>query len=260
MVEGPGATRNGRKVQTAVGKAVAVVPDAPANSALAPVLPRHLAGELTGSVLDEAFTVGKVSQNRYRQATHSSRYPFAVSLNANTSITDHVVSSKELFLIFAGARTAPTALRLHFGMTGSLATRKVKANDIGIKTSGVAPWKQHLDPSLRLYFVDENEKQSQFDRASHHIVLEAWGTTVTYPTSVANARNKLMEMSSRDSCSVLFNAQVVFTVIRETGNNLIISDALLDQDIFPGVGNIIKIEGEDAGINKKHRHGCVSVY
>jgi len=155
---------------------------------------------------------------------------------------------KELFLIFTASADMPpdsneateTAVRLHFGMSGSLIARKVKSNDVQKKPSGVAPWKQKIDPSLRLYFVDEN--QSRFGGASNYVILEAWETTVTYPTSAINARNKLMDLCSRDACSILFNAQDVFTSIRQSGTNLIISDALLNQDIFPGVGNIIKIE------------------
>ena len=211
MVEGPGATRNGRKVQVVVGKTMVAtprVPDAessPSRETLAPpTLPRHLAGELAGHTLEEAFTVGK-----------------------------------ELFLIFTapadmttGSNEATaTALRLHFGMSGSLIARKVKSNDVQKKPSGVAPWKQNIVPCLRLYFVDEN--QSRFGGASNYVILEAWETTVTYPTSAINARNKLMDLSSRDACSILFNAQDVFTSIRQSGTNLIISDALLSQDIFP---------------------------
>eukprot|EP00580_Thalassiosira_gravida_P011784 CAMPEP_0201629786 /NCGR_PEP_ID=MMETSP0493-20130528/4323_1 /ASSEMBLY_ACC=CAM_ASM_000838 /TAXON_ID=420259 /ORGANISM="Thalassiosira gravida, Strain GMp14c1" /LENGTH=373 /DNA_ID=CAMNT_0048100837 /DNA_START=63 /DNA_END=1185 /DNA_ORIENTATION=- len=182
-----------------------------------PTLPHHLAGELAGQTLAEAFTVGK-----------------------------------ELFLIF----TTPsdddtptdyeaTALRLHFGMNGSLIARKVKSSNLQKKSSGVAPWKQKNEPSLRLYLIDENQSWHggpSSSSSSNYVVVEAWDTTVQYPISGVNSRNKLMKLSSRDVCSVLFNAQDVFTSIREMGNNLIISDAILNQDIFPGVGNIIKIE------------------
>jgi formamidopyrimidine-DNA glycosylase len=210
MVEGPGCTRNGRKVQLAVGKAFI---DAP--SAAAPTLPRHsiiAGGELTAnhSRLLEAFTVGK-----------------------------------ELFLIFAANTDDDVALRLHFGMNGSLIARKVKASDLQKPPSGIAPWKQGKEPSLRLYFMD-NSGGGHFPGSTSnntsYIVIEAWDTTVNYPVSASKSRNKMIELTSRDVCSSLFNAQNVFTAIRELGNNMIISDALLNQDICPGVGNIIKIE------------------
>ena len=101
MVEGPGATRNVRKVQLAVGKffvgtlretgSGSVSEDAiTTDLAHAPTtIPRHLAGELHNHVLSEAFTVGK-----------------------------------ELFLVFASSPDSMkgigdddgVALRLHFGM------------------------------------------------------------------------------------------------------------------------------------------------
>eukprot|EP00571_Detonula_confervacea_P005712 CAMPEP_0172325546 /NCGR_PEP_ID=MMETSP1058-20130122/54332_1 /TAXON_ID=83371 /ORGANISM="Detonula confervacea, Strain CCMP 353" /LENGTH=446 /DNA_ID=CAMNT_0013042125 /DNA_START=47 /DNA_END=1384 /DNA_ORIENTATION=- len=217
MVEGPGATRNGRKVQVAVGKSFVATPRAPdigsiheevnaSNETAPPTLPHHLAGELASHKLEDAFTVGK-----------------------------------ELFFIFTlGASVTEVALRLHFGMNGSLNARKVKSSDLRKRPSGVAPWKQKNEPSLRLYFIDES--RSGFGGASNYVIVEAWDTTVTFPVSVQNSRNKLMDLTSRDACSTLFNAQDVFTAIRQSGNNLIISDALLNQDIFPGVGNIIKIE------------------
>lgn len=216
MVEGPGATRNGRKVQSAVGKTQVPVAestsvDSGASCPTPPTLPRRLADELASRTLEEAFTVGK-----------------------------------ELFLIFAASWDAgdessppmvPVALRLHFGMSGSLIARKVNSSDLHKKPSCVPPWKRNNDPSLRIYFVDNNQTRN----VSSYIVVEAWETTITYPVSATNSRNKLMELNSRDACSTSFNAQDVFTSIRRSGG-LIISDALLNQDIFPGVGNIIKIE------------------
>jgi len=227
MVEGPGCTRNGRKVQIAVGKTLVATPRVPdagpnlgdsggaSDGTLAPpTLPRHLARELDSYTLKEAFTLGK-----------------------------------ELFLIFAAPGDGGTdgndavgtdvALRLHFGMNGSLHARKVRASDLRKKPSGVAPWKQKNDPSLRLYLVDG----SHFGGASSYVIVEAWDTSITFPVSATNSRNKMMEATSRDVCSTLFNAQDVFTSIRQLGNNLIVSDAILNQDIFPGIGNIIKIEG-----------------
>jgi len=223
-VEGPGATRNGRKIQLAVGniligtsrhsrvnddQAAEISSDEPSAVEMT-TIPNRIGEELSNHALSEAFTVGK-----------------------------------ELFLIFTsyhnlnGTIGTEIALRLHFGMNGSLNARTVKSSGIQNK-SNVAPWKQNKDPSLRLYFV--NPKQAGVNGNSSYVIVEAWETTVTFPVNATMTRTKLVNLASRDVCSTLFNAQDVFTSIRQSGNDCIISDALLNQDICPGVGNIIKIE------------------
>lgn len=219
MVEGPGATRNGRKIQLAVGKilivtsrhsrvnddqAAEISSDEPSAMEMT-TIPHRIGEELSNHALSEAFTVGK-----------------------------------ELFLIFTsflnlnGTIGTEIALRLHFGMNGSLNARTVKSSGIQNK-SNVAPWKQNKEPSLRLYFADPTQ-------SGVIVIVEAWDTTVTFPVNATMARTKLMNLASRDFCSTLFNAQDVFTSIRQTESGCIISDALLNQDICPGIGNIIKIE------------------
>jgi len=204
MVEGPGTTRNGRKVRVAIGKRVVSAPTHHTVSTSTPppppTLPSNFVGELANHNLLEAFSIGK-----------------------------------ELFLVFTSIEGADVALRLHFGMNGSLQARKVHANSDLHKTTGPA-WRQNKVPTLRLYFVDND------NTTSNHIMLETWETTIQFPVSADNARNKYMNNTSRDVCSNLFNAQDVFTCIRQEGNNMIISDTLLNPDICPGVGNIIKIE------------------
>jgi formamidopyrimidine-DNA glycosylase len=219
MVEGPGATRNGRKVQIAVGKfLVGALSEAGSGSVsedATATIPRHLAGELANNILWEAFTVGK-----------------------------------ELFLIFASSPDATegfvndygVALRLHFGMNGSLTTRKVKSNELHGRPSGVPPWKLSKEPTLRLQFAECRQSEAIENSNCTYVIVEAWETTVTYPACAIKSRQKLMDLTSRDVCSALFNAQDVFTSTRQLGNDILISDALLNQEIFPGVGNIIKIE------------------
>lgn len=192
MVEGPGATRNGRKAQVLIGKVV---------SSFAPLdNPRHT--PLFGCTLIEAFSVGK-----------------------------------EMFLIFNDSSendvSSESAMRLHFGMNGSFRTSKV--GNLGQKPSSTPNWKQN---DLRIYF----ENNGKNNNTTHYTVVEAWDTTVHYPVSASSARDKFTNLSSRDVCSLLFNAQDVFTSLRQLGIKLNISDALLNQEIFPGVGNIIKNE------------------
>ena len=240
---------------TAGRSLLAVVPDSddtPVLDGAAPAWPRPLAVELAGSRLEEAFTVGKVRRDSSPHG-ETRREMRVVAARARSRLVArvvadprHRVSSQELFLVFAapdgGAR--PAAVRLHFGMAGSLAVRRATASAVGTTAAGVAPWRRGRDPSLRLCFVasPRAERKPPPGGASQYVVVEAWETTVTYPKSANNARHKLMELSSRDVCSVLFNAQEAFTVLRKKASRLIIADALLDQTICPGVGNIIKVE------------------
>ncbi len=229
MVEGPGATRNGRKVQLAVGKILigishpfrmnyeqaAVSSSNDTSSAMTmSTIPPRIGEELSNHSLSEAFTVGKELFLVFT-SDHN------INLNGVSSDADEI------------------ALRLHFGMNGSLSTLKVKLSDIPNRKSDVAHWKQNKVPSLRLYFAEAN--RSEAIGASSYVVIEAWDTTVTYPANAKLSRTKLMQLASRDVCSDLFNAQDAFTSIRQSGD-CIVSDVLLNQDIFPGVGNIIKIE------------------
>ena len=230
MVEGPGATRNGRKVQLAVGKILigishpsrinyeqaAVSSSNDMSSAMTmSTIPPRIGDELSNHSLYESFTVGKELFLIFT-SDHNN------NLNGVSSDVDEI------------------ALRLHFGMNGTLSTLKVKSSDISNRKSNAAHWKQSKVPSLRLCFAEPN--RSGVIGASSYVVVEAWDTTVTYPVSAPLSRTKLMQLTSRDVCSYLFNAQDVFTSIRQSGVDCIVSDALLNQDLFPGVGNIIKIE------------------
>ena len=138
---------------------------------------------------------------------------------------------KELYMIFKESLDgieSEMALRLHFGMNGSLSLRNASN-----KSSGAAPWKQNKQVSLRVYFTDASSRLT---------ILEAWDTSVSTRISAEDARSKFCTLSSKDVCSNLFNAQEVFTSLRQDGHQFSISDALLHQQIFPGVGNIIKVE------------------
>lgn len=195
MVEGPGCTRNGRKMQSVVGKVV-MCPDN--SEGMVPPLPNDVTQTLVGHTLESAFTIGK-----------------------------------ELFLIFKTSLDdieTELALRLHFGMNGSLNLRQVDSKSQG---SMVAPWKQNKTVSLRLYFSNNTSRWT---------ILEAWDTNVSTRITAEVARTKLCHLSSKDACSTMFQAQEVFTSLRRDGHNLSISDALLHQELFPGVGNIIKVE------------------
>lgn len=194
MVEGPGCTRNGRKSQTLVGKTV-VASEPNANEGMKCV-PNDVAQTLAGQTLESVFTIGKELYVVFKESIDGAEYE--------------------------------NALRLHFGMNGSLNIRKADN-----KSSGVAPWKQNKQVSLRLYFSDNKSRIN---------ILEAWDTNVSTRVSAEALRNKLCNLACKDACSTMFNAQEVFVSLRRDGHSLSISDALLHQEIFPGVGNIIKVE------------------
>lgn len=81
-------------------------------------------------------------------------------------------------------------------------------------------------------------------------ILQCFATTVN---SVAThvARAKYQRLRTRDVCSPAFCLDDVFTtIVHEKSGVAVIADRLLDQDAFPGVGNIIKIEAlHRAGIH-----------
>jgi len=221
MVEGPGATRNGRKLIRALQRKV-IDAEFPLRTSTTPL-------QIVGLFLLDAFTVGK-----------------------------------ELFLIFSKERDVNNetstndneiALRLHFGMTGCL------YNGGSSGKVNLPKWRKDEVPSLRICFgqgITKKRKRSTTITSGNNnginedkitetisMVFEARRTTVTGPISANTARLKLQRLSARDVCSNNFDANSVYEHLIEKGRsntNLIISDAILDQDYFPGVGNIIKIE------------------
>mmetsp|Transcript_44249 Transcript_44249/g.86856 ORF Transcript_44249/g.86856 Transcript_44249/m.86856 type:complete len:467 (+) Transcript_44249:100-1500(+) len=227
MVEGPGATNNGAKVKKCVGSRV-----------FRSEIPSGVPFSLETRELLTAFTVGK-----------------------------------ELFLVFGppqdGCLDDEVAVRLHFGMDGSLSVRNG-----GVRARTNRSWTSKHEISLEIAFVKKipsafsgdavegrgspsargtatagKKRKSPIDRDMEmkgSIIVEARGTTVKGNVSASAALSKLDRLRCRDSCSPHFEAPRVFEVLRNAGRSnphLIISDAILDQNNFPGVGNIIKVEG-----------------
>ncbi|CAJ1952861.1 unnamed protein product [Cylindrotheca closterium] len=189
MVEGPGATRNSRKVQPAIGYTVESVGQ------------EHLQEKLQDKCLAEVISVGK-----------------------------------EVFLLFTSNREGEdsqegeTALRLHFGMSGCL---YLYQDDIG--TNSIPTWRRNTPSSLKIYLVSPDDPISR-------MCLETKDSTSNL-LSARVARSKVMRLSKRDVCGDGFDPLAVMDAIVNKRSDAIISDAILDQDRFPGVGNIIKIEG-----------------
>eukprot|EP00592_Proboscia_alata_P022445 CAMPEP_0194418726 /NCGR_PEP_ID=MMETSP0176-20130528/17906_1 /TAXON_ID=216777 /ORGANISM="Proboscia alata, Strain PI-D3" /LENGTH=318 /DNA_ID=CAMNT_0039225383 /DNA_START=333 /DNA_END=1289 /DNA_ORIENTATION=+ len=75
------------------------------------------------------------------------------------------------------------------------------------------------------------------------MIIEARNTTVSLNVSAKVAKSKYQRHCSKDACSPesIFSPHDVFTAIRQHPEYTI-ADAVLNQSLFPGVGNIIKIE------------------
>jgi endonuclease-8 len=128
---------------------------------------------------------------------------------------------KEVFLIFDDQ-----ALRLHFGMNGSLTIRKDATREL-------PSWRKREPPSLviRLKQKDDDDET----------ILECRATTVNQVSAFV-ANSKIQRLAPRDVCSPYFDTKTVLDALLQRPAAMI-SDVLLDQARFPGVGNIIKIEG-----------------
>ena len=211
MVEGPGATRNARKVQSVVGLLIREIQIQP-NKSGANTTSIVATKKLEGRRLDACFSVGKEVFLIFGPICHN-----------NDPDTDNISKNK-------------IALRFHFGMNGCLLVRKF--ND----SSKLAPWRKNDKSSNKCTFI--------FSRNVHELnptdgmVIEMVSSTWTVVSEFV-ARSKLSRLGSRDVCGAgpNFDSQAVFDSIIEKRSKAMICDALLDQDRFPGVGNIIKIEG-----------------
>jgi formamidopyrimidine-DNA glycosylase len=194
MVEGPGTTRNGRKVQPAIGGKVKEITSTT----------RALSKDYQGRIIQEAFSVGK-----------------------------------ELFLIFNDeASKEESALRLHFGMNGCLWLHNQGA------PSTLPAWRQKEEFSLTITIQREVNGPC--------MILQTMNS-VTTEISAFVARSKRQRLGSRDICGDdnVFDSEAVLKSIQKRSLDMI-ADAVLDQDKFPGVGNIIKIEGlHRAGVHPR---------
>ncbi|XP_056626309.1 endonuclease 8-like 3 isoform X1 [Triplophysa dalaica] len=184
MVEGPGCTINGEKIRAKVQKGQKVV-DIRRNETNAP-------------------------------SADSSSSCFQTILGCG--FTGVETLGKEMFMYF-GCR----ALRLHFGMNGSLRINPSERNDMKGKP-----------PALLVQFSSD--------------VVCFFDTTVEIRFT-EDCKQKVRAMEGLDVCSSKFSfSRAVEAVKRESARML--CDVLLDQAVLPGVGNIIKNEALfDSGLN-----------
>lgn len=149
------------------------------------------------------------------------------------SLVEAFSVGKEVFLIFSNEK----ALRLHFGMNGSLA----------LSPDGKPihrPYGKRQTPSLQMKFKSPDGSQC--------FQMECHSTTMS-EVSANVARSKLERLQHLDACALeaTFDAEQVLVALRKRPHAMI-CDAVLDQNRFPGVGNIVKIEGlHHAEVNPK---------
>ena len=199
MVEGPGATRNGRKLQLVVGSKVTHIEHTtPSFNST------DNKQKLDGRRLDQVFSVGK-----------------------------------EVFLLLISESDQDEiALRLHFGMNGSLwvhETQQEGAVKTNRNTSSHRRHRNQNTPASLLTITFEKDPGESF-------IVTIQDSTVNIVSSTI-ARSKLERLKNRDVCGPFFNAQDVVDALVAYRPTAMISDAILDQERFPGVGNIIKMEG-----------------
>lgn len=171
--------------------------------------------------------VRDVSPERFREKIQNKRLDQVFSVG------------KEVFLVFeddTNDNQEAIALRLHFGMAGCLYSTQTG------KLSSVPPWRRNKASSLALKFESSSPQDKSAPAMSTRIAIETKDATTSL-VSAKVAKSKLARLGSRDVCASNFDPDAVMKAILEKRSAAMITDAILDQERFPGVGNIIKIEG-----------------
>lgn len=183
MVEGPGCTLNGEKIRAKVSKGQKL---------------QDIRGSLTTSA-------NKSDGNVFRCLLGS-------------SYTGVETLGKELFMYF-GSR----ALRVHFGMNGSMRINPAERKD---KSSSV--------PLLEIHLT--NDTVCFFDSTVEIRLTE-------------DCEQRVKALHILDVCSPKFSFSRSVEAVRSQRSRML-CDVLLDQAVMPGVGNIIKNEALfDSGLH-----------
>lgn len=222
MVEGPGATRNGHRAQAFLRREIVSV-QCNCNDNILTKNNDDGSPWFNGRFLSEVFSIGKEL--------------WLIFSRTDSKVCDDDTSNGE----------TDFAIMLHFGMNGSLRINSSYQNN-----------SHQSNQSLCMGFGDSVEYLNYSRSDSTHSpsridMIQTYQTTVHGPVSAVTARKKYANLTSVDVCSLNFNAEQVLMKIKSNQNeNRVISDVILDQHIYPGVGNIIKVEGlHQSGINPK---------
>ena len=130
------------------------------------------------------------------------------------TLIDCLTLGKELWLIFADEAGKQSSIRCHFGMNGSL----------------------HCDSQ-----PEHPGQLTLLVRFHDGCQLQLFDAT-TSPADAQAARHAVQEGCNRDVCQPAFDEAVATAALTASPADRMICDALLDQSIVPGIGNIIKNE------------------
>ena len=230
MVEGPGATRNAQKASKAIGFRVSKVSnlsDSSSSSSKKDDDKPTTSNVLTGQVLVDVFSVGKEcfllfdsTMEMYEKAIENSHLCVQSSTTTTSSSNNNNIGT--------------VALRFHFGMNGSL---HIFYGDEDSQHHYRNKYKSSstMQPSIyiELYQSISNKK----------LHLKCYQTTISTCTGRV-AVSKRRRLQHLDCCAPdeRFSLDDVILAL-QSRSGAMICDAILDQSKFPGVGNIIKIEG-----------------
>ncbi|XP_077387309.1 endonuclease 8-like 3 [Festucalex cinctus] len=188
MVEGPGCTLNGEKIRSRIQK-----------------------GQIVKGVRGSMFTTKGFEQERNN----------AIQRLKGCQYTGVDTLGKELFLYFA-----PKALRIHFGMNGSMRINGTERKHGGGGSCSV--------PVLEIYLANDT--------------LRFFDSMVELRLS-DDCEKRVQALQFLDVCSPAFIPSRSAEAARRHGGRML-CDVLLDQAVMPGVGNIIKNEALfDAGLH-----------
>uniref|UniRef100_A0A8C3VSN0 Endonuclease 8-like 3 n=1 Tax=Catagonus wagneri TaxID=51154 RepID=A0A8C3VSN0_9CETA len=207
MVEGPGCTLNGEKIRARVrlGQAVTDVRVRALQNPGGPGLPR------AASVTVVHSQATALSSNKFCNKNSLRLFNGRVYSGVETL-------GKELFMYFG-----PKALRIHFGMKGSLVINPLESKN----KRGVSPvFEVQLTKDLICFFDSSVEIRN---------------------TTESQQRIRMME--ELDVCSPKFSFSRAESEVKKQGGRML-CDVLMDQKVLPGVGNIIKNEALfDSGLH-----------
>ncbi|XP_077135656.1 endonuclease 8-like 3 [Ranitomeya variabilis] len=198
MVEGPGCTLNGEKIRARVAR-----------------------GQRVQAVRGSAG--GTKSATNAAPDSNSGVLQSLVSCN----FTGVETLGKELFMYF-GLK----ALRIHFGMNGSMRINPAEKTD---RSGAPAALEVQLTKDLICFFDSRVDVRNASD-----------------------CKEKVRSFESLDVCSFKFSFSRAKSEIKMQGSRML-CDVLLDQAVLPGVGNIIKNEALfDSGLHPAFQAGLLT--
>ncbi|KAL1773105.1 endonuclease 8-like 3 [Sigmodon hispidus] len=206
MVEGPGCTLNGEKIRARVlpGQEVTGVRGQALQS-------------LVGPALSPAASPAEVSSQAATICTEDSGCKFMRLFNGYVYSGVQTLG-KELFMYFG-----PIALRIHFGMKGSILINPRECENRG----GLFPtFQMQLTSDLICFFDSSVELRNSME-----------------------SQQRIRMMEELDVCSPRFSFSRAESEVKKQKDRML-CDVVLDQKVLPGVGNIIKNEALfDSGLH-----------